>query len=149
MGYEEDCTETAYHEAGHAVVAWFCDHAIGPATIKPDAERGWAGFIRHKDAGCNELFGRRERLHPHADAPGGWVLVVGGGQGRDLTDIEQRVLKIQDDMMEIDVCEKGLMVAAAGVVAQDRAIPGSVEPYHDEEDWESATEDLQSVCEMR
>ena len=66
-----------------------------------------------------------------------------------MTDVEQRVLKIQYDMEEIDVSERDLMVAAAGVVAQGRAIPGSVEPYHDEADWEDAAEGLDRVCENR
>ncbi len=34
---------TAYHEAGHAVVAYRFDHDAGDITIKPDPERGSAG----------------------------------------------------------------------------------------------------------
>jgi ATP-dependent Zn protease len=35
---------TAYHEAGHAVIARVLTLASGPATIKPDYDEGTAGF---------------------------------------------------------------------------------------------------------
>jgi ATP-dependent Zn protease len=35
---------TAYHEAGHAVIARVLTLASGPATIEPDKDKGTAGF---------------------------------------------------------------------------------------------------------
>ena len=146
MRGNQDRTATAYHEAGHAVVAWFCDHFIGLATIKPDAEQGVAGRISHHDQNCNALFDPFE-LVPHPEASGEWVVMTGETTARHLTDAEKRILEIQDGLDEISLAGKVLMIAAAGVVAQGKAIPDSVEPYHGEGDWESAAEELQIQCD--
>ncbi len=35
-----DLEATAYHEAGHVVVASYCGHAVGPVSIRADADEG-------------------------------------------------------------------------------------------------------------
>ena len=64
---------TAYHEAGHVVVAWLCDHMLGKSTIRPDHENGILGGVQHSDQGCSELF-EPFILTPHPDAPGGYLV---------------------------------------------------------------------------
>jgi ATP-dependent Zn protease len=46
-------TTTAYHEAGHAVVAFFMRHRIEFATIKPTAE--YQGLVKSKPRGKLDL----------------------------------------------------------------------------------------------
>ncbi len=42
----EDSWQTAYHEAGHMVVAWELGLNVLGATIVPDPEAGYAGAVR-------------------------------------------------------------------------------------------------------
>ncbi len=39
---------TAYHEAGHALVAWRLDVKVRSATIIPDKQAGTDGHVRHE-----------------------------------------------------------------------------------------------------
>jgi ATP-dependent Zn protease len=41
----EESRQTAYHEAGHMVVAWELGLNVLGATIVPDPEAGYAGML--------------------------------------------------------------------------------------------------------
>ena len=64
---------TAYHEAGHAVIAWLCNHTLGEVTIRRDRQGGNLGKVQHSEYGDNDLFGLRA-LEIDDDAPGGFVV---------------------------------------------------------------------------
>ena len=134
---------TAYHEAGHAVVAWLCDHALGECTIKPDDDAGWLGSIRHDDYGLSDLYGPGG-LHPYPDAPGGWLVLTGDSTGRHLTEDELRWVELNEGLgvQSGDADEAHVMIAAAGQEAQRRFARGTVEPHQSSQDWESVAEHL-------
>ncbi|MDI9585579.1 MAG: hypothetical protein QM473_15255 [Acidobacteriota bacterium] len=43
-------TATAYHEAGHALLAWFCEYPTAEVSTIPDAAAGLAGYRLAHDA---------------------------------------------------------------------------------------------------
>ncbi len=155
MQKRADLKATAYHEAGHAVIAWLCDHTLGEITIRPNHERGFDGNVQHNDAGCNDLFGFRE-LALDPDAPGGWAVRTGEATTRHLTEHERHWLHLHE-RLGLDGREFGpagfwepeVMIAAAGQEAQRRFDPDSVEPHQSEHDWDSIHESLERLAEKR
>ena len=120
MQKRADLKATAYHEAGHAVIAWLCDHTLGEITIRPNHERGFDGNVQHNDAGCNDLFGFRE-LALDPDAPGGWAVRTGEATTRHLTEHERHWLHLHErlglegrEFGPASFWEPEVMIAAAG-----------------------------------
>lgn len=132
---------TALHEAGHAVMAWFCDHIIGVVSIIPDYDDNSAGHVLSDDKGCNSLFEPFE-LHPYPEAPGGWVVRLGETEARPLTDNEQRCLELQEEIQVLPRAERCAMVYAAGEVVERIANPGITEWPGAQDDWAKAAEHL-------
>ncbi len=60
----------AYHEAGHAVAAFYLHMPVYKATIKPDSERGTDGHVRHYKlhTGVNTNEGHHLRTIQHRQA---------------------------------------------------------------------------------
>jgi ATP-dependent Zn protease len=60
---------TAYHEAGHAVIARVLTLACGGATIRPDYDQGKAGFAITKDPyECLEEWAKRGKVRDNQEA---------------------------------------------------------------------------------
>jgi ATP-dependent Zn protease len=60
---------TAYHEAGHAVIARVLTLASGHATIKPDYDEETAGVsITEEPYACLSEWSKRGKVRDHADA---------------------------------------------------------------------------------
>lgn len=139
---------TAYHEAGHAVVAWLCDHDLGEVTICPDRHRGTLGNVQHNEEGSNELF-EIDEIEPYADAPGGFVVRTGDQAGRHLTADERHWFELRERLSGQDIDEQHVMIAAAGEAAERRYSPESVEPEQSQDDWKSVFQSLERLTEKR
>lgn len=139
----------AYHEAGHAVVAWLCDHDLEVTTIRPDPDKGTLGEIEHDEQGSNELFDPFE-LHPSEDAPYGFVVVLTGETSwRFLTGDEIDLLELRDRLSDRHATEQHVMIAAAGEATERRYAPETVKPEQSGRDWESVSEHLEHLAEKR
>ncbi len=143
--YDDDqVTATAYHEAGHAVVAWLCDHSLGEVTIRPDRVKGTLGNIQHSEIGLNDLFDLGE-LCPVEDAPGGYAVRTGEQSGRHLTSDEQHWLELHDRLSGQDLDDQHVMIAAAGEVAERRYSHETVEPEQFRDDWKRVFQSLERL----
>ena len=140
--------QVAYHEAGHVVIAWFCNHQLGSATIRPDEEAGTLGRIKHQDEGLSDLFPPLT-LVEYPNAPGGFVFRTSDTTGRPLTDNEQRWITLSDEFLEVDPRERHLLIAAAGEQAERKLDVVPVEPSQSSQDWEDVYEELESLAEER
>ena len=138
----------AYHEAGHAVVAWLCGHSLGEVTIRPDTAKGTLGNIQHDEQGSNDLFEPFE-LEPYADAPGGWVVRTGDTTTRHLTDDERHGLELSERLSGQDLDEQHVMIAAAGEAAERKFSPETVEPEQSQDDWKSVFQSLERLTVKR
>jgi len=135
---------TAYHEAGHAVVAWLCDHDLGEVTICPDRYRGTLGNVQHNEEGSNDLF-EIDEIEPYADAPGGFVVRTGNQAGRHLTNDERHWFELRERLSEQVLDEQHVMIAAAGESAERRHSPETVEPEQSQDDWKSVFQSLERL----
>ncbi len=116
---------TAYHEAGHAVMAWFCENELGTITIKPEGMN--AGGIKHRD------------YAPFPSLVDGHFL---NNQELELVDgTIRKPIELQFNAFvsgtfdHFTVNEKAVLIAAAGEVAQKKFSPESFHPYQTAQDW--------------
>ncbi len=137
--------QIAHHEAGHAVVAWLCDHYLGEVTIRRDRRMGTLGSVQHHEQGLNDLFEVFE-LHADEDAPGGFVVRTGEQSGRYLTSDEIHGLDLHERLSGQNPDEQYVMIAAAGEAAERRHSPEAVEPGGAQDDWESVFEHLERLA---
>ena len=121
--------QTAYHEAGHAVIAWLCNHEVISVTIRPDEEAGSLGTMRHDENSLSELFAPF-KLTKNPNAPGAWLFRTSDTTGRPLTNKEQRWETLSEEFLEIEPLERDLLVAAAGEQAERKLGTVPVEPRH-------------------
>lgn len=139
---------TAYHEAGHAVVAWLCDHTLGEVTIRRDRQRGNLGKVQHSEYGDNDLFGLRA-LEIDDDAPGGFVVRTSEQEGRHLTDLEMRWVNVIEQVSGSASDEQHVMIAAAGSLAERKLSSERVDPDQSRGDWEAVCENLKRLAKER
>ena len=118
---------TAYHEAGHAVIGWLCDHDVGEVTIRPDREAGYLGSAHLHEEGCNDLF-KPFTLTPHPNNPGVWLVRTSARTARPLTEDERHWLELHDRLSMGNQDERELIPLVAGVVAEQKFSPGTVGP---------------------
>ena len=140
--------QVAYHEAGHFVIAWLCNHEVGSVTIRPDEEAGTLGQTTHSDQGASDLFPPLT-LVEYPNAPGGFVFRTSDTTGRPLTDNEQRWITLSNEFLEVDPREGFLLIAAAGEQAERKLGAFPVEPSQSSLDWEEVFESLESLAEAR
>ena len=115
-----DVRAVAYHEAGHAVVAWFVGCPIRRVTIK--AHR----TARGRMTPCGDLpYGfdeRRELGVCFVTSPEyGLVVITAGNITRFATDLERECARLDDRLRRVDEYERMLMVCTAGEAAQHMA----------------------------
>ncbi len=140
--------QTAYHEAGHAVIAWLCNHEVISVTIRPDEEAGSLGTMRHDENSLSDLFAPF-KLGKNPNAPGEWLFRNSDTTGRPLTNKEQRWMTLSEEFLEIEPLERDLLVAAAGEQAERKLGTVPVEPRQSRKDWESVAESLEILADKR
>lgn len=118
---------TAYHEAGHAVVAWYCGGNIGNVSMEPDQDHGIGGYARHGDGdrewGDLGILFRFSKEH-------GVIVEEPDGTLRLPTDAEREHNTITDECVELESWERGVMNPAAGEAAERIVAPESFHPIH-------------------
>ena len=122
--------ETAYHEAGHVVMAWFCGHTVGGVTIRPDHDGGTLGRMLHDEYGEASLGHQVQWDREH-----GTVIECEGGTYRLPTETEAHWYQIVADLDEMTPHELDTMVAVAGEAAERRINPDT-HPDHAASDRE-------------
>lgn len=126
---------TAYHEAGHAVVAWYCGATIGNVSMEPDQDHGIGGYARHGDGdrewGDLGILFRFSKEH-------GVIVEEPDGTLRLPTDAEREHNTITDECVELESWERGVMIAAAGEAAERIVAPESFHPIHSSADRREA-----------
>jgi hypothetical protein len=132
-----DLKSTAYHEAGHAVMAWFCENRLGIITIKPDGSN--AGSIQHQEDGP---FPSLVDGHIWADQE----IELTNGTKRPATAIE---LKFDDFASGVadkfNATEKEVLIAAAGEGAEKKFEPDGFNPIQSSQDWENVSGALEQL----
>jgi ATP-dependent Zn protease len=128
---------TAYHEAGHAVMAWFCEHRLRTSTIKPEGTN--AGNIQH-----GEHAPPASLVDSHIwDDP---TIALVDGALQKLTAIELQFDNFASEISDrFTANEKEVLIAAAGEVAQKKLEPKSFQPIHSSQDWGSVFESLEQL----
>ena len=132
---------TAHHEAGHAVIGWLCEHVVGEVTIRPDPDEGSLGSAHLHEEGCNDL-SKSFTLTPHPNDPEDWMVRTSARTTRPLTEDERHWLELHDRLSVGNQDERELIPLVAGVVAQQKFSPGTVEPSGGDRDYEIAGECL-------
>ncbi len=120
---------TAHHEAGHAVVIWLSDHSLGETTIECNAKEGYRGRVED-DNDAEDLYEIFD-LCPSPDAPGGHLMKIGPNRTRHLTPDECHWLELCSIQCDIKFNEAEVMIATAGMIAQRKFDPDSVQHHHD------------------
>lgn len=132
---------TAYHEAGHAVVAWLCHCAIGVVTIKSDGT--FSGSVQQSE------YGNGPSLvdgYFWCNGPDDYTLELTDGTMRRPTAIELQLYNFSSELYERFTSEEiEVLVTAAGEVAQKKADPDGFHPYHSSKDWEDVYETLEHL----
>lgn len=108
---------TAYHEAGHAVMAWYAGCNLRVITINPDEQAGILGRVDHGDADAEwgdlgvQLYYKEHELIAR-DPDGEWRLA---------TEAEREHIALTDEIFQLEQHEGMLMVCAAGEAADREA----------------------------
>ena len=135
---------TAYHEAGHAVVTWLSGHGLGETTIVLNEIEGSAGRVESNEYAedLHNIFD----LCPSPEAPGGYLMKIGPKETRQLTPDECHWLALRSKLYDTEFQEAEVMIATAGMIAQRKFDPDSVQHHHDEGDRNHARRTLSDLA---
>ncbi len=135
---------TAHHEAGHAVVIWLSDHSLGETTIECNAKEGYRGRVEDDNDAedLHEIFD----LCPSPNAPGGHLMKIGPNRTRHLTPDECHWLELRSTQCDTEDNEREVMILTAGIIAQRKFDPDSVQQHHDEGDRNRARPALSNLA---
>lgn len=139
---EQDRVATAYHEAGHAVVALAVGRPVAKVSIRPDADRlGWCQFGKGRfkpteDWVENELLialagmaaearqtGTYDRVAAGQDLRHARKLSVNRANERQMARLEKRMLHKCEHILGDDACWAAVEAIAAALLA-DNEISG-------------------------
>jgi hypothetical protein len=128
---------TAYHEAGHAVIAWLCENRLGIITVKLEGAK--LGYIQHDEDGpfpslVDGLFWGDQKIE------------LTDGTERPATAIELKFNEFASGVADhFTAYEKDVLIAAAGEVAQKKFEPDGFHPDHSSQDWGEVFEALEQL----
>lgn len=130
---------TAYHEAGHTVMAWYCAFKVMDVSINPKGNT-----LGHMNAQPCER-------HPFgltfwSDASSEIVIEIQDNQDRRLTEGERRYIELIDPL---EIEQKHILYSASGEIAQKKYEPDTFLPDHSLSDWESVYEDLYYLASQK
>jgi hypothetical protein len=127
----------AYHEAGHAVTAWYCGYGVHRASIEPDSDEGIAGRISH-DRDGGELGDLGVRFWD--DPTHGLVVQEQDGSFRLPSPEERQHNQLTDELVEMGAKQRLLLICAAGEAAGFAFVPEYVGRAGSEGDQADAQE---------
>ncbi|MBT3701423.1 MAG: hypothetical protein HOG12_07890 [Alphaproteobacteria bacterium] len=113
---------TAFHEAGHAVMAWLCARNIGKVTIEPVDDE--AGSVSHAEYGESAV-----GLPIFGDGEEGLYVIMPDESPRPLSDIERWLYEFSYKLeWEAEEWEKQALIAFAGEAVDLITAPESFHP---------------------
>lgn len=112
-----DVRAVAYHEAGHAVVAWVVGLSLRKVTIRPDPD-ALGRIVPHGDLPFGFDEWRELGVRFVVLAGHGLMVTKGDGKARRPTEFELECARLDGQLHGVDEYERMLMVCTAGEVAQ-------------------------------
>lgn len=123
---------TAYHEAAHAVTAWYGGNSVGDMSIESDGYN--AGEAKHGDCDAEADIGVTFYKNPQQ----GLIVEVAPDEYRLPTKYELEHYDLTVVMDELEPVDRFCMLCAAGEAAQMIVAPELFHPVHSSGDREDA-----------